>query len=169
MEKDSRPQRFVEEILNRCLKDKGFAAQMRRADNASTEFFSYAILCSFGIDLERDEERLPYALIGASLSRSKAAHDGDLGLGEALLRSVTTQDQGEARLRRILACQTQQELCLILRPLLNFLLSRGVMLKYTQLLVELIAFRYEKARTRICLRWAQQFYHPQTINNKEEE
>ena len=40
MEKDSRPQRFVEEILNRCSKDKGFAAQMRRADNANTEFFS---------------------------------------------------------------------------------------------------------------------------------
>ena len=86
--KPSRSQTFVAAVLKRCECDRAFAANLRRADNPDTEHYAYGPLAAFGIALERDGERRPFALIGAGLSRSKAARDGSLGLGEALRRCV---------------------------------------------------------------------------------
>ena len=63
----TRSQRFVADILEQCARDKGFAARLRRADNPDTEPYASGILCAFGVDLERDAERRPFALIGAAL------------------------------------------------------------------------------------------------------
>lgn len=154
----TRSQRFVTTILKRCREDKGFAARLRRADNPDTEHYAYGLLVAFGIALERDEERRPHALVCASLSRSKCEQDGSLGLGEALRRCVEREEQGEARLRRMLACRTQGEACRMLRPLLALIAARDVPLCHARLLDDLLAFRFDDARRRICLRWAQEFY-----------
>ncbi len=156
--KPSRSQTFVAAVLKRCECDRAFAANLRRADNPDTEHYAYGPLAAFGIALERDGERRPFALIGAGLSRSKAARDGSLGLGEALRRCVASADQGEARLRRLLACRGQEEACRMVRPLLSLIAARGVPLCHARLLEDLLAFRLEEARRRICLRWAREFY-----------
>lgn len=128
------------------------------ADNPDTEHYAYGILSRFGIDLENDGERRPFALIGAALSRRDAARDGTLGLGAALRCCVESEDQGEARLRRILVCRRQDELCRVLRPLLSLIASREAPLCHERLLDDLLKFRFEHARQRICLRWAREFY-----------
>ena len=157
-QEQTRPQRFVTAILEQCTRDKGFAARLRRADNPDTEHYAYGILCAFGISLECDEERQPFALIGAALSRSKREHDGFLGLGKALRDCVDSEEQGEARLRRVLSCRRQEEACRTLRPLLSLIQAKDVSLGYARLLEELLAFRFEESRRRICRRWAQEFY-----------
>lgn len=163
MEEETRKQQsqaFVAAVLERCERDGGFAANLRRADNPATEHYAYGLLAAFGIDLERDEERRPFALIGAALSRIKAARDGSLGLGEALRRCVESADQGEARLRRMLACRRQEEACGLARPLLSLIAARNVPLCHARLLEDLLDFHSDndEARRRICLRWAREFY-----------
>lgn len=155
---ETRSQRFVAAVLDRCAQDRGFAACLRRADNPDTEHYAYGILSRFGIDLENDGERRPFALIGAALSRRDAARDGTLGLGAALRCCVESEEQGEARLRRILVCRRQDELCRVLRPLLSLIASREAPLCHERLLDDLLKFRFEHARQRICLRWAREFY-----------
>ena len=154
----TRSQRFVTAMLEQCAQDKGFAARLRRADNPDTEPYAYGILCAFGVDLERDEERRPFALIGAALSRDKRGRDGDLGLGEALRLCVEDEEQGAARLRRLLVCRRQEEVCRVLRPLLSFLAAREAPLCHARLLGELLAFPSDAARQRIRLRWAREYY-----------
>ena len=61
---------FVAFVLKRSQEDAGFAARLRRADNPDTEDQSWGILAAF-VNLERDAERLPYAVIGAALCRFK--------------------------------------------------------------------------------------------------
>lgn len=157
-QEQTRSQRFVAAILEQCARDKGVAARLRRADNPDTEYYAYGLLCAFGVALERDEERQPFALIGAALSRSKLDHDGSLGLGKALRNCADSAEQSEARLRRMLACRRQDEACRTLRPLLSLIQAKDEPLCYARLLDELLAFRLEEARRRICRRWAQEFY-----------
>lgn len=154
----TRSQRFVAAVLERCAQDKGFAARLRRADNPDTEHYAYGLLAAFGISLECDEERRPFALIGAALSRSAGDRDGSLGLGEALRRCVESEEQGGARLRRMLACRRQEEACRMLRPLLSLIAARQAPLSHARLLDDLQAFRFEEARRRVRLRWAQEYY-----------
>lgn len=156
--KEQQARRFVTAILERCREDKGFAACLRRADNPDTEHYAYGVLAGFGIDLENDEERRPCAVIAASLSRSRRDQDGDLGLGEALRDCVKNEEQGESRLRRMLACRTTEELCRMLRPLLTFIDARDAPLCHARLLVQMLNFHREKARRMARLRWAQEYY-----------
>lgn len=154
----TRLQHIVTAILEQCAQDKGFAARLRRADNPDTEPYAYGILCALGVDLERDAERRPFALIGAALSRDKRGQDGDLGLGAALRHCVEDEEQGAARLRRLLVCRRQEEVCRVLRPLLSFLAAKETPLCHARLLGELLAFPSDDARRRIRLRWAQEYY-----------
>lgn len=156
--KEQQARRFVTAILERCREDKGFAARLRRADNPDTEHYAYGVLAGFGIDLENDGERRPYAVIAAGLGRSRRDQDGTLGLGEALRDCVEREDQGESRLRRMLACRTTEELCRMLRPLLTFIAARDVPLCHARLLDDMLSFRFEEARRRVRLRWAQEYY-----------
>lgn len=156
--KQERAGRFVTAILERCREDRGFAARLRRADNPDTEHYAYGVLASFNIALEDDRERRPHAVIAASLSRSRLGQDGSLGLGEALRRCVESEEQGEARLRRMLACRSVEEICRMLRPLLTFIAARDAPLCHARLLEDMLSFRSEEARRRVCLRWAQEYY-----------
>lgn len=154
----TRSQRFVAAMLDRCAQDKGFAARLRRADNPDTEPYAYGILSAFGVNLEQDDERRPFALIGAALSRDKRGQDGSLGLGAALRHCVEDREQGAARLRRLLVCRRQEEACRVLRPLLSLLAAKQAPLCHARLLDDLLAFPSENARRRIRLRWAQEYY-----------
>ena len=80
----SREERFVAFVLKRSQEDTGFAARLRRADNPDTEYQSWDTLAAFGVNLEQDAERLPFALVGAALCRIKPERDGTASLGMAL-------------------------------------------------------------------------------------
>jgi CRISPR system Cascade subunit CasB len=75
--------RFVGYVIERIAKDNGFAARLKRADNPATEYQSWEILAGFGIDLEKEWQRLPYCVIGAALA-VKPASNGTTSLGGAI-------------------------------------------------------------------------------------
>lgn len=163
-------ERFVDYVLTRQQDDSGFAARLRRADNPSTEYQSWEILASFGVDLEKNWQRLPYCTLGAALAKAKPERDGTLGLGAAIAACYEDRaqsDQAKARLRRILACTSIEELCLILRPVLALIASRGVSLDFSQLLQQLLWFSGQ-GQERVRTRWAQDFYHRSSEDTTQE-
>lgn len=156
----SRDQRFVEAILQRCTKDKGLAARLRRADNPATEYQSWEVLGALGIDLERDYQRLPYVTVAAAIAKSKAAANGMLALGRAIgscYEDGRESSQAKARLRRLLACDELGEACRILRPILTLIDSKvGQPLDFVRLLRQLRNFPFHAQSIKA--QWAQEFY-----------
>ncbi|MDP2610545.1 MULTISPECIES: type I-E CRISPR-associated protein Cse2/CasB [unclassified Oceanobacter] len=158
--KVSKAERFIAYLIDRINKDNGFAARLKRADNPATEYQSWELLAEFGVDLEKDQERLPYCTVAAALARAKPGADGKLTLGAAIAACYTDNnqsDQAKARLRRLLACTSTAEACRILRPLLTLMASRGVTPDFSQLLKQLLWFAGQ-GQERVRIRWAQDFY-----------
>lgn len=156
----SREERFVASVIQRCEKDKGLAARLRRADNPTTEYQSWELLAGYGIDLEKDFERLPFVTVAAQIAKSKMTANGSLTLGRAIAASYedgNQSDQAKARLRRLLACDELPEVCRILRPLLTLVASRvSQPLDCARLLKQLRRFGYSAQAIKV--QWAQEFY-----------
>lgn len=164
---DNRQKVFIDWVLENSKKDTGFSAKLRRADNPDQAYYAYGILCGFGIDIEKDSERLPYSLVGAALCRADVEKDGSLGLGAALrvcesMKTGADEKESETdspRLRRILSCEDVEEVCRTLRPVLSLVASRQISLCYEQLLEDLCHFQSDAWRQSIKLRWAREFFH----------
>lgn len=153
---------FVDYIISRCHSDNGLRAALKRADNPATEYQSWEVLAGFKIDLEHENQRLPYATIAAAIARTKADKNGSTKIGQAIARCYedgNVSDQAKAKLRRLLACDSVPEACRILRPLFSLIEAKGgVTLNYAQLLDDLLWFGHEDSQLRIKARWAQDFY-----------
>lgn len=146
---------FATFVIERLKQDTGFGARLRRADNPATEYQAWEILAKW-CDIEKTWERVPFAMVGAAIAKSKPAHDGSLPLGKAIAYSYekgNQDDAAKAKLRRLIACTTVEESCMVLRTLLRLISARGMHLNYGQLLDQLLFFG-EKTR----LRWASDFY-----------
>ncbi len=151
----SREQCFIEYVLKRMEKDNAFSAAFRRADNPDTEYQSWEYLANW-CDLDKEWERRPLAIIAAAIARAKPDKDGSLGIGKAIAACYedgNKSDSAKSKLRRLLACDSVQEVCVILRPLLRLISSKGVRLCYGKLLNELLYFG-EKTKEW----WAIDFY-----------
>lgn len=163
-------QRFVDTVIARCNKEKGVAARLRRADNPATEYQSWEVLGTLGVDLEKDYQRLPFVTVAATIAKSKAEHNGSLTLGRAIAscyKDGNQSDQAKARLRRLLACDELAETCRILRPNLTLIESKvGQPLDYIRLLKQLRNFHFNGLRVKT--QWAQEFYG-QAVAVKDEE
>lgn len=147
---------FVAFVLGRMAQSPGFGAALRRADNPATEYQAWEHLAPW-CDLGNDHQRLPLATVAAALARAQPNGDGNVPLGAAIARCYEDghqSDAARARLRRLVACTTVQEVCQVLRPVLSLVASKGVPLDHGALLDELWWFHPERTR----LRWAEQFY-----------
>jgi CRISPR system Cascade subunit CasB len=166
--KPSRSESFVERTIDLCQKDKGLAARLKRADNPVTEYQCWEHLAAFNIDLEKDYQRLPYATIAAAIAKAKVENNGTIAIGRGIAlcyEEGNNSDQAKAKLRRLLACESLEEVCRILRPLFSLLDSKvSLPLNYAQLLSDLLKFHFDNQRVKT--RWAQDFYK-QSIAAKE--
>ncbi len=166
--KKSRSLAFVDYILDRMQQDNGVAAALRRADNPSTEYQSWDTLAAFNIDLDKPWQRLPFATIAAAMAKAKAEHNGAIGIGQAIARCYDDgkdSDQAKVKLRRLLACESVEEACRILRPLFSLINSKGnVSLDYAKLLDDLLYWNNQTTKSR----WAQDFYRYTAKETKEE-
>lgn len=168
-----RNEKFIEYIIEQVKTRKGSAAALRRADNPNTEYQSWEILAGFGIKLDSDNERLPYATIAADIARVKPKMNGHTLIGQAIARCYeegNQSDQAKAKLRRLLACDSTAEACRILRPLLTLIASKGAIhLNYVRLLTDLLWFSHDESRQGIKARWAQDFYAKQLKEDMNEQ
>lgn len=163
---------FVDYIINRCHSSNGIRAALKRADNPATEYQSWEVLAGFNIDLEHENQRLPYATVAAAIARSKVEKNGTSKIGAAIARCYedgNASDQAKAKLRRLLACDSVPEASRILRPLLSLIESKGnVALDYASLLDELLWFGHDESQLRIKARWAQDFYGKSASGDHDE-
>ena len=152
--------RFINEVVELCSRNKGFAARLRRADNPATEYQSWEFLARMGIDLEKGYRRLPAVTVASAVAKAKIQANGALSLGQALARCYEKGNESEpaqARLRRLLACQSVEEVCLILRSVFALLNSKvPAPLDYARILKQLRSFYFDEQRVKA--QWAQEFY-----------
>ncbi len=155
-----RAARFVDDVIEKCSCDKGFAAHLRRADNPATEYQSWEILAYYGVDIEKEYQRLPFASIGAAIARAKVSKNGKVKLGKALARCYedgSESSPARARIRRLLACEELSEVCRVLRSVLSLVNSKTDQpLDYITLLRQLLRFNWDRKRVQV--QWAQEFY-----------
>lgn len=167
-QKNNDSQLFISFIIkNIAQNNKGCLAAFRRADNPATEYQCFEYLARFQIDLTKEYERLPYATIGAAIAKAKVKENGREGIGQALAKCYedgNMSDQAKAKLRRLLACDSIEEVCRILRPLLSLIYAKNILLDYAQLLNELRKFSMDNQSVK--KKWAQTFYN---TNFEEEE
>jgi len=169
-QKVNKGQAFVDYVISRCQSDNGLRAALTRADNPATEYQSWEVLAGFHVNLEYENQRLPYATIGATIARAKAEKNGTIAIGQAIARCYedgNASDQAKAKLRRLLACETVAEACRIVRPLLSLIESKGnSAVDYAGLLNDLLRFGHDDSQTSIKARWAQNFYGRNTTEGE---
>jgi CRISPR system Cascade subunit CasB len=160
---------YVDSIIERIKTDKKMRACLSRADNPDTSIRSWEYLLRYNVDIENENELLRYGLVSAAIAREKPEQNGNIGIGRALACSYDytskPNDPAElnnpavARLRRLLACDSLPEVCLILPPLIRLIQSKNeVKLDYAMLLTDLKNFGYKKNHW-IKARWAKDFFH----------
>lgn len=150
---------FVTAVIS-WQQQPGKAAKMKRADNPATEYMSWELVCPWcGDEFQKESKRLPYETIGAAVARAKIETNGTLPFGRALACCADskvedkTKDPMTAHLRRLLGCETVQEVCMVIRPVLSLLASKGVNFDYAGLLEDLLYFGDSKKR-----KWASDYY-----------
>lgn len=171
----NRVQAFVDFIIgvNNDKHKKGVAAALRRADNPATEYQSWEQLAAFNIDLDKDQQRLPYATIAAAMTKAKVTHRGYLGIGKVIANCYddgNQSDQAKQKLRRLLACDSVKEACRVLRPILSLINSKSENaggLDFARLLDDLLKVHWEERRQHVKTRWAQDFYN--RVDNKKDQ
>jgi len=159
----SREEKFVSFVLNIIKKDRGARAALRRGDHETTEFQSWEFLAPW-CDLERENERRAFALVASSIARVSPENDGDLGLGRALASAYSSEKRrhqeqsspAHTRLRRLIACKSAGEVIKFLRSTFRLLESRGVRIKYSEVLRDLLFFSHHGEKIKA--RWAKNFY-----------
>lgn len=147
---------FIDAILPRLTTDPGFGASLKRADNPATEYQAWEHLVRYGCDIEKPWERAAYATVAAAAAGAKIERDGTLDIAKSLARCFedgNAADPARAKMRRLLACDDTEEVCLIARPILALIASRGASLSYGRFLDELLHFG-----ERVKLSWAHSFY-----------
>lgn len=141
-------------------------AAFKRADNPDTEYQCWEYLPYYGVNLDCPKERLPYITVFSSIARSDRCTDGTLKFGKALLAAYDYDRGSEpacARLRRVLACDSTEEVCAVLRSMLRFITGKDIDISYASLLRDLNHFDGDGNSKRIKAMWAQQFW-----GNKED-
>lgn len=161
-QKISREESVVQRIVQRCNQksETAFVAALKRADNPNMEYQAWEYLAQYRVNLEHEWERLPYVTVLAAVAKAKPTMDGFMELGQAIAACYEdgrTSDQAKGKLRRVLACDSTEELCVVLRPLLALIQSKGVRISYGKLLCDLVRFHNEWAE-KIKARWAQGFF-----------
>jgi CRISPR system Cascade subunit CasB len=152
------------------------SAALKRADNPKTEPESWEYLVraekcvGVYINIENDDERLPYATISSAMAKTKVEKNGSVQIGQAIAQCYddgNESDQAKMKLRRLLACDTTEEVCRVLRPLFSLIEAKAnVQLDYATLLKDLLYFHRDSKNVKS--RWAQNFYHFKLKNEDNE-
>ena len=165
---------FIDYIFRLCKSDSGAASKLKRAGSDTQAASSYGILVGAGVDIEKKYQLISHSIVAEIIAKSKLESDtGEENFGKVLrlsseLKKEKSQEIDDTRMRRILNCDTLEELQTVLRSLLNFIISRGFIdkLSLNEFLKDLLKFEYEWSQNRIKKKWAMGFYSAR-INEEE--
>lgn len=175
-------ERFVLHTMVLCERNKGLAARLRRADNPALQYQSWDYFAHWEVDIEKFWQLLPYTVVASSIAKTKKIRqgkdgqfqDGHLKLGAAIAECYRQEgqiphenDQAQAKLRRVLACQDIRELSRVLRPVLSLIESRVAQpLNHTELLNQLLRFNYQPDDVKA--QWAMEFFRTTDTSPEQE-
>ena len=162
----SRSDEFVDYLFEICSRDKGFRADLRRADNPAFEWKIWPVINRFAGSLEPDDIRKAYAIIGSAIGKSGQSRNGNIGIGRAF-RFISKGDAGKfpSRFMRLLSSNDLSDLLMVLRPVLSYISSEDIALDYKGLLKSILGFRYEESRNRIKACWAADYLNVEEDGN----
>jgi CRISPR system Cascade subunit CasB len=169
--KKDRPENFVNHVMKFCNEEnKAALAALKCADNLQKQDKSLSYLATFYIDFDNQNEYLPYATIAAAIAKADAKQNGHVGIGRAIARCYETvagsdnkkevDPQAKTKIRRLLACDSTEEACRVLRPLFSLIDAKGLAktIDYISLLRALEGFHIDWRREKIKQDWARDFY-----------
>lgn len=157
------------ERLEALREDRGAMANLRRGFSPATEDRAWPWIARW-CDLTKDHQRLIYTAVAAAYATHPETTDqGNLG---TVMRSIAQNDQKrqneqkgddglasfEARFRRLLACQSLEQVCQRLASVIRAATQRGVPVNYEQLFVDLWKWRYPTSRERVKVDWAAAYW-----------
>lgn len=170
--KKDRPERFVNFVMDFCIKEKkaGLAA-LKNADNPQKRDKSDPYLAPFHVfnDFDSENEYAVYATVAAAIAKADVKENGNVGIGRAIARCYATSTTGDKKeldtqsvnkLRRLLACDSPEEVCRVLRPLFSLINAKGLSktIDYISLLRDLDNFHLDWSKERTKQYWARDFY-----------
>ena len=168
--KKDRPENFVNDVMDFCKKDnKAALAALKGADNPNKQQKSFHYLAQFYIECNDSNEWLPYATIAAAIAQAGTKENGDIGIGRVIAHCYGTSTTGEkkeidtqavSKLRRLLACDSLDEVARVLRPLFRLINAKGLSktINYISLLRDLENFHLDWSKERTKQNWARDFY-----------
>ena len=164
----TRSEAFVQMVIER-LNDKrpdtALRAALRKAENPATTKQSWEYLTRW-CDIEDDRKWKPFALVGSAIAWEKPQKNGEVGIGQAIARCYASEnkfdgcekDGAKIKLRRLLACDTIEEACIILRPIIRLINSKNIALNYVELLDNLLSTN-NYFNDHIKPQWAKDFFY----------
>jgi CRISPR type I-E-associated protein CasB/Cse2 len=158
-------QRFLDRLLGFVRQeDRGALADLRHGFSPGTEYRAWPYLASV-CNLTNDAQRHIWLTIAAGFAthRGSDARAGNMG---NTLRKLATGQPGEskekalksfdARFRRLLTCDTPEELCERLRSVIRAAERKGIGIDYERLFWDLQT--WHKPESKVKLRWAQSYW-----------
>lgn len=162
---------FVNYVFDRKENDSAFRAIMKQSVVESLEWKSWSTIEKFIDNLNDKYERDAFILIGSSIAKCQDKSNGSVSLGKAIaIASKDNENNKEftPRFMRILSCSSIDELIDVLRPTLSFLNSKGIHLNYSDILSDILKFRFgEDSKNKIKAKWASEFLSKEEPNVSE--
>lgn len=154
---------FVDYIFKLISRDKGIRAALRRADTDNLEWKAWSVIYPALGNLN-SQMRPAYSLIASSIAKSKFDKDGDMRLGE----SIRFADKDEAekvstRMERLLAVTDFEELIMVMKRILPYLINRGANVCFELLLRDIKMFSNDEYRQNVRARWMNDYLRKQEV------
>jgi len=153
-----RAARFLER-LRKITNDRGRMAALRRAASPATERDAWPVIHSLGEDIAN----LAACTIGALYAGHPKEDSDAAGFGTACRRIATDNgktfeipDSFDRRFRRLLACDSAEDVAGQLKAWIRFAASKGVGVNYEKLFWDLLSWKNHS--DRIKLQWARGFW-----------
>lgn len=165
IDKENNAEDFVSFMMRAVEREKEIIHSFCRADNPRLEYKSWKYLVKFNVALNNPHERLPYLHIGSAIAKSKIKINGTNNIGKVLAScydDASNNLTAQAKLNRLLSCESVQEVCLILRQLFSLIRTSSEIsndINFIQILKDLLNFRWENSRKIIKSQWAQDFFY----------
>lgn len=151
------------EYLEKHKGDRGLFADLRHGFSEGTEYRAWPHIAKW-CNLENAKERKIWLTVAAGFAYHKQSSRAG-NLGSTVRKMALTGASGklddvlktfDARFRRLLTCQTTEEVCERLTGIIKAADRKGVPINFAQLYQDL--WQFENPKRQIKIRWAAQYW-----------
>lgn len=154
---------LVDSIFRIKNDNKGDSANLRRANNPSTQHYAWPIMVRLGFSLKNEKNNAIIPLVASSIANEKATLNGTVPFAKIFGVLAKESPSLENRFSRMINATNAIELCGLLGANIKLVQSKseGAGIDYISLTKDLINFDFK--RDAIRAKWSEQFFrsiHP---------